>query len=264
MNPFKPNTQKKYGRKLIYSIKDEFGLIEVVEEDEYRSLHFGTKGKQSELYKSIPHAPSLDYIEAMLCGIIFKQNPASVFFLGLGGGSLPYIIHHHYPTCELTVFEIRPKIYEVAKKYFNFPVSEKINVRFGNGCSYLEKTEKLYDIIFIDGYDHHGLSTAFQKAELGRMIGKQIRSGGMAIINLWYNCWDQIDELIALRQDHTDFTILTKNMSDSGNQIFYVMNQNCLGAAKKTLVKFMQGNCNNIVADFDNFIQEIKAENSNY
>ncbi len=81
--------------QIIHSVRDGFGLIEVVDTQVARSLYFGTRVEQSRLYFNAPMTLAFEYQEALMESIL--EHPAAInrlLTLGLGGGSLPAQMHH--------------------------------------------------------------------------------------------------------------------------------------------------------------------------
>ena len=83
---------KKYGGKLIYQTSDEHGPLQVVDEQNIRSLHFGSSPKQSSLDLRHPNRLCLEYSKHMMTALLFKPDPDNCLVLGLGGGSIPSFI----------------------------------------------------------------------------------------------------------------------------------------------------------------------------
>ena len=87
---------KKYGGKLIYSTKDEFGPIEIVEfYNRMRSLHFGNKTQQTGMFLYNPVILIHKYTQAMLTPLAW-QVPEKALMLGLGAGSIAKFLLHYY------------------------------------------------------------------------------------------------------------------------------------------------------------------------
>ena len=127
--------KKKYGGTLIYEDSDRFGKIEVIDEKGVRSLHFGNQAKQSSMRIDDPIKLELSYSHAMMSGLIFRPKPLNVLNLGLGGASIPKFLHHIFPHCQIDTVELRPKVIEVARRFFHVPAhrtSELFNVMPGS------------------------------------------------------------------------------------------------------------------------------------
>ena len=111
---------------LVFSCRDEEGVIEVVDDLDTRALYFGTSARQSAMSREEPHRLVLSYTRSMLSGLLFTREPRSALVLGLGGGSLPRFLMHVFPTCRIDVVERRAKVVQVAHDYFHLARSPRL------------------------------------------------------------------------------------------------------------------------------------------
>ena len=79
----------KYDGLLIHESHDDEGILEVIDNKGFRSLHFGSSPKQSSLLIADPNKLVLDYVRAMTSWLLFKPSlEDDALLIGLGGGSL--------------------------------------------------------------------------------------------------------------------------------------------------------------------------------
>lgn len=79
----------KYDGLVIHQSHDDEGIIEVVEKNGERALHFGSSARQSSMLLSDPNRLHSLYARAMMGLLLFHENPQDVLMIGLGGGE-PY------------------------------------------------------------------------------------------------------------------------------------------------------------------------------
>ena len=87
----------KYEGLLVYQEYDEHGLIEIVETDGVRALHFGTQPRQSSMLINTPNELHSKYVRAMMAWLVFKEQPDNVLMIGVGGGLLSKYLLHQFP-----------------------------------------------------------------------------------------------------------------------------------------------------------------------
>lgn len=172
--------------KRIFRESDEYGPVEVYDDGERRYLSFGDDDEQSCSLKAMPAVPQLDYIRAMLLPLLFGR-PQDAVLLGLGAGSLAACLHRHYRSLTLRAVELRPLVIDVARRYFELPQSERMEVIAADADRYVRRRSMApTDLLLCDLYDAEDmdprcLTEGFIKA----CAGKLSERGWLAI-----NCWE--------------------------------------------------------------------------
>lgn len=178
-----------YGGELVYSARDDEGVMEVVDAFGVRSLHFGTPPKQSAMSLHEPERPKLVYVRAMLSALLFAQRPERVLLIGLGGGSLARFLLAHCPGCRVEAVERRAEVARIAHVYFGLPKDERLTVHINDGRLFVEelslRSEPVYDLIMVDAYDHLGMDQSVNAEEFFRANVRLLRAEGVLCMNLW-------------------------------------------------------------------------------
>ena len=187
---------------------DEHGPIEIVEEAEgkLRSLRFGSTARQSTMFTARPTELALEYTRTMASGLVFlPHQPTRVLVLGLGGGSLPKFLLHHYPQCQVDVVEIRPAIAEVANRFFGLPEpNDRFCLHLTDGLEFLESVAaSTYDLIFVDLHNANGMAPIVDAESFPQSCRKAMRGGGVAIYNLWFGVRPEQEQRLSRRLDYT-------------------------------------------------------------
>jgi len=106
---------------ITYSVRDEYGLIQVVDNEITRSLYFDSLVEQSRYYFHAPLTLAFEYQSALLEETLEHAHSTpvqSILMLGLGGGSLATQLHSVLPNCQQTVVELREAVIQIAYRYF--------------------------------------------------------------------------------------------------------------------------------------------------
>lgn len=127
------------------------------------------------------------YAPAMMLTLVWKEHPKSVYVLGFGGGRIPMVFHHYFPSVMIDGTEVDPMVIDLSKKYFGIQKDDRINIYSKDGRDFLIKLpgEKHYDIILIDAYGGSGthpyhLSTI----EFYELCKKHLGQDGVLATNL--------------------------------------------------------------------------------
>lgn len=180
----------KYGARLVHTTRDESGIIEVVEDDFHRSLHFGTEPKQSSMRLDDPIYLVLGYTRAMMCTLLFNEAPGSALLVGLGGGSLARFLRHHFPFCRVDVVECRPRVIEVARSHFHLPHDPRLRVFTDEGSSFVRgkgRGRPRYDLILVDAFDDAGMAEEVAGVAFFDACRSRLTEEGVLATNLWHD-----------------------------------------------------------------------------
>ncbi len=175
-----------YHGTLIHRSRDDYGSIEIVQDEWVRALHFGNAVRQSAMSLHDPSQLVLPYTRAMMGGLLFNADPLRALLIGLGGGSLIRFLSQHFPACTLDVVEIRESVTKLARGYFLLPDDERLHIHIADGADFVRRTKSApYDLILVDAYDHAGIAPAVATAEFYRDCRACLRATGILAVNLW-------------------------------------------------------------------------------
>ncbi len=144
---------KKHQGQLIYSTKDEYGPLEVIDiHQRMRSLHFGNGTSQSAmlLYNPIPLLHK--YTQALLTPLCWL-DARRVLILGMGAGSISKFLHYHFKEIKLDVVELRKSVIDIAHEYFSLPPQDDRFTLYNMSAeAFIEQvsSSQKYDLIIID------------------------------------------------------------------------------------------------------------------
>lgn len=175
---------------LVHHARDELGSIQVIDTHGVRSLHFGTKPRQSALALAEPDRIELVYLRAMLTTLVFNPAPRRALILGLGGGSLARFLLSHFPGIRIDAVELRSLVAEIATTYFGLPRSPRLAVHIGDCAAHLKLAvhePQRYDHIYLDAFDHAGLAASAAEPFVIEAAARLLSDTGVFAMNLWGN-----------------------------------------------------------------------------
>ncbi|GGP67111.1 spermidine synthase [Shewanella algicola] len=207
--------------KVLHVDSDSFGDFCVLDDGDYRVLSFGDNDEQSKLDKAQPYIPQHTYVQAMLSVLLFTQ-PKSVIILGLGGGALVHSLRHVDAAIKITAVELRERVIEVAKRFFQLPLSKKLTLLNQDANVFLADGEhKKVDVIFADIYSNKGVD----KQQLTDLFIKQSKQLLKADGFLVLNCWKEHSRDTHLRDTlYSHFTHVYACLTGGGNWVVYATN----------------------------------------
>lgn len=181
--------KQRYGGTLIHAGRDGHGLLEVVDDGFFRSLHFGTEPKQSSMDVHNPARLALTYTRAMTAALLFREGePQRALIIGLGGGSLAKFLLSHFPACRIDAVELRERVVEVAREFFLLPEDPRLQVFVEDAGRFVRRSipeENGYDLILVDAYGRDGMSASVAELNFFQDLRALLRADGVLAINLW-------------------------------------------------------------------------------
>lgn len=219
----------KYDARLIHQSHDDEGILEIVERNGVRSLHFGTLSRQSSMSLTDPEQLVLAYVRAMTAWLLFKDTVDEVLIVGLGGGSLAKFLLHHFPDCRLCAVEYRKSVVKIARSHFGLPLDNRLKVIIDDGGHFIrQRTETLrekFSLIFLDAFDEEGMATSLRNIAFFDACRNILKPDGILVINLWTtdkplyaSCFDWLDSAFNSK-------ILFLPVRDKGNSIGFAFNK---------------------------------------
>lgn len=114
-------------------------------------------------------------------------NPALKKALNIGGGaySYPKNFLQSFPNATLDVVEIDPKLTELAKQYFSLEDSPNLNIYHEDGRTFLNKSQKKYDAIFLDAFgSYYSVPYQLTTLETVEKLYEMMEDDGIIIVNI--------------------------------------------------------------------------------
>lgn len=171
--------------ELIYELHDDEGVITVYQKNNLRYLTFGNKVEQSCLTINKPYRLEHVYTQAMMLGLLLKDDIRSALVLGLGGGSLVRALHHVFPRMKIQAVEYRQSVIDLAIRYFELDQTYPLKLYCDEADHFLKNSDQYFDLIFADLY----LADDVHETQLTRVFyelcKERLNEGGLLLINQW-------------------------------------------------------------------------------
>ena len=97
---------------------------------------------------------------------------------------MPDYFSKQYPSSHIDVVEIDPKLLNIAKDHFNYEPSDTITHIFKDARSYLNETDKKYDVVIVDVYGDSAIPFSVTTKEYVTELRKRLTPDGIVIANI--------------------------------------------------------------------------------
>jgi spermidine synthase len=208
-------------REKVYS--GSYGKPFVVDNGRRRFLHFDFGSIQSAMDLSDPGRLTLAYTRKMMSFLLFKQNPAQLLLLGLGGGSIAKFCYRNLPDTCVTAIEANADVIALRDE-FGIPGDDhRFRVVHADGAAHLARMTKRQDVILLDAYDRKGMAAGLDSMKFYRVALARLTPGGVLVANL---CGDSASTRAQLEmiRDTFENEVLTVQVRTDSNVIAFAFN----------------------------------------
>lgn len=172
----------------IPSLIDMSFTIDIREKDGLRTLHFDSDREQGAMRIAQPYELALEYTRAMMAGLLMRDEhrfPRSILLIGLGAGSQAKFLYRHCPLAHLTAVEIASRVADAARKHFEMPDDpSRLEIVIGDGCEYMRTTDRVFDLILVDGFNQHAHPGDLNTLPFYRACRAKLSDQGLLAVNL--------------------------------------------------------------------------------
>lgn len=191
----------RYGQRLVWRGRDDWGVVEVVKNKLGYSLHFGSAALQGRIHHTYPWLPVAEYVHSMAAAAAFpapqqrEKSPKDLFpiptvpqvcLLGMGTGSLAWTYQHLLPHAKLTAIELRPAVIELATQLLSLSDLKQLTILQGDA---LLKLQELPDhsqtLVAVDLFMADGMAKCLLQQEFWEQVKRVLHPIGVVCVNSW-------------------------------------------------------------------------------
>jgi spermidine synthase len=158
--------------------KSRFGAISILKRTATGSLLY-VQGDSFQSEADENGVSLVGYIHAIF-GLVRQANARSVLMIGCGGGTLATMLAR--VGCELTVVDIDPHAFQLARKYFRFP--DGITCRVADGCQYLLSEQGAFDAVVLDAFRGGFMPEHLTSAAFFELVRPRLTPSGRMFVNV--------------------------------------------------------------------------------
>lgn len=143
----------------------------------------GPTGTQSAVYANGIQDPVFWYARQM-SQLTIAQTPASILVLGGGAFTIPQHLSQQVPNATIDVVEIDPELLTISREHFGYTDPSNVTPVFSDARSYVNQSDKRYDVILVDVYGDTSIPFSFITKEYGESLAKLLTPGGIVAANV--------------------------------------------------------------------------------
>lgn len=145
--------------RIIHQERSLYSTIIIDQQGPVICLQFSVRRdqrNQSCMNQRRPKEMVFAYAQMMMASLLLNPDPARILVLGLGGGTLPLALDELLPEAQIDVVEIDPAVIRVAREFFAFAPSERVDVFAQDGRVFVKRAAQrgeTYDLIMLDAFN---------------------------------------------------------------------------------------------------------------
>ncbi|MBK7301751.1 MAG: hypothetical protein IPP06_00865 [Saprospiraceae bacterium] len=126
----------------------------------------------------------LNFVEAFNFVNIAHRVTDRVLVLGLGLGSIPYILENQFKLrLNFTCVELDSVVIELYKEFTQEKIKSQINIFQDDGYDYLLKSNDKFDLICMDIFSDAKIPAQFSTIDFLKLLDKNLSANGILIYN---------------------------------------------------------------------------------
>jgi len=254
-----------HGGILVHESRDDHGLLQVVDDGLFRSLHFGSEPKQSSMDLHDPWRLALSYTRAMSAGMLFgEKDPERCLVIGLGGGSLAKFLLHHFPDIRVDAVELREQVVSLAHHYFLLPDDPRLTIHVEDAGSFVRRAapnERRYDLILVDAYEHDGMALSVAGLDFFHALRLLLIPGGVLAVNLWAGDSLPLEDTLGDIGDNFEGRVFTLPVEEKENVIAIAPNTALTRQQHKQLKKRAKQLQRQLNVEYPAFLRILRRHN---
>lgn len=149
-----------------------------------RVLVMGPGGYQSGVYTTGSKDLAFSYTQKIAEVVHTAPHKERMLILGGGAFTLPEYFGRHYPTAQIDVVEIDPKLPGIAKKYFRYEPTPNIRTFSQDARAYLRETKEDYDVVIVDVYNDAAVPFSLATREYAADLKDVLKPEGVVAANI--------------------------------------------------------------------------------
>jgi spermidine synthase len=126
------------------------------------------------------------YTRMMMASLLLNPEPEQILMLGLGGGTLPMALDQLLPGTRQDVIEIDPAVTRVAREFFGFAPSDRVNVVTEDGRVFVKRALQRgwrYDLIMLDAFTGEYIPEHLMTREFLEEVRGILSDNGVLVAN---------------------------------------------------------------------------------
>lgn len=176
----------------------ETTMLNILESDGVRTLHFGSAVVQGAMRIDQPDVIELEYAQQMMMWLLFRNKAEHIVQLGLGAAALTKFCYRHLSPARVTAIELNPGVIEICHNQFALPPdNDRLSVLNMNALDYVSdfSRRRSIDLLQVDLYDAQAKEPLLSTQAFYAACANCLTAEGIMTINLYCDWPDHLNHI---------------------------------------------------------------------
>jgi spermidine synthase len=160
--------------------------------------------------------------------------PGRLLLIGGAVGTLPTALLHAMPGIRIDVAEPDSGLTDLAYRFFDLPVDDRLRIFHTDGRSYLRSGSERYDMILVDAFVHTAIPKDLRTAEAFAALMARLKPRGVAAMNVISGYHGQSSHILRTIFAAADQSFRTSEVFLAGKGYSLWLPQNFVLASQKS------------------------------
>lgn len=173
-------------------------MLNTLDSDGVRTLHFGSAAVQGAMRIDQPDDIELEYVQQMMMWLLFRGEAAHIAQLGLGAAALTKFCYRRLAPAKVTAVELDAEVVDVCRSHFALPPDdERLSVLNMNALDYVMdfSRRRSIDVLQVDLYDAQAKGPLLSTDAFYAACANCLTAKGMMTVNLYCDWPDHLHHI---------------------------------------------------------------------
>lgn len=176
-------------RTIIHEERSQYRNVVVTEFNNQRCMLFNVRrGDMNQTCMDLrdPRRLVFNYTRMSFAGLLLNPEPQRILVAGLGGGTIPTVMHEMFPGAHIDVLEVDDAVLRVAREFFNFREDDRMVAHVVDARVFIKRAALRgisYDYIVLDAFSGEYIPEHLLTREFLEEVSQILTPEGVVVAN---------------------------------------------------------------------------------